>query len=169
MSDFCNTDFAVCYKLQLRQDITEGLELVLPINFLFIRQKEMVILQQLTPNLMVDDVNETVSFYEKILGFKLVMSVPETGVFNWAMVQHGGVILMFQSKESLIEEYPALKTQAMGGALTLYIKVVDVAGLHNKIKDKVNIVLNLHKTFYGVEEFAIQDINGFILTFAGEQ
>jgi uncharacterized glyoxalase superfamily protein PhnB len=131
-----------------------------------IRWKEMIRLKQLTPNLMVDNVNETVNFYQEILGFELVMSVPQEGVFNWAMVQHGDVSLMFQERENIIGEYPVLKDVPMGGGLTFYIKVRDVKGLYNKVKKRVNIVLDLHKAFYGSEEFAIQDINGFILTFA---
>lgn len=126
----------------------------------------MILLKQLTPNLMVDDVNETVRFYQEILGFKLVMSVPQEGVFNWAMVQHGEVSLMFQEKENIIAEYPVLKDTPIGGGLTFYIKVEDVTGLYNKLKTQVNVVLDLQKTFYGAEEFAIQDINGFVLTFA---
>ena len=125
-------------------------------------------MKQLTPNLMVDNVNETVVFYQKILEFELVMSVPQEGVFNWAMVQHGEVCLMFQEKKNLIAEYPVLKDTPRGGGLTFYIKVGDVKDLYNKIKKQVNIVLDLHKTFYGTEEFAIQDINGFVLTFADD-
>ena len=126
----------------------------------------MILLKQLTPNLMVGNVNETVKFYQEKLGFELVMSVPQEGVFNWAMVKHGEVSLMFQEKENIISEYPVLKDTPMGGGLTFYIKVEDVKGLYNKINKQVNIVLDLHKTFYGSEEFAIQDINGFVLTFA---
>lgn len=133
---------------------------------LLIGGKEMIQLKQLTPNLMVDNVNETVDFYQEILGFQLVMSVPQEGVFNWAMVQNGDVSFMFQQRENIIGEYPVLKDVPMGGGLTFYIKVRDIKGLYNKVQKRVNIVLDLHRTFYGAEEFAIQDINGFILTFA---
>lgn len=126
----------------------------------------MIILKQLTPNLMVNNVNETVDFYQKILGFVLIMSVPEEGVLNWAMVQHGQVSMMFQQRENIIAEYPVLKNTPLGGGLTFYIRLRDVKGLYNKIKTQVTIVLDLHNTFYGAEEFAIQDNNGFVLTFA---
>lgn len=117
---------------------------------------------------MVNSVNETVNFYQKVLGFKLVMSVPQEGVFNWAMVQCGEVSLMFQERKDIIMEYPMLKDTPMGGGLTFYIKVGDINGLYDKIKKQVNIVADLHNTFYGAEEFAIEDINGFILTFSGD-
>lgn len=128
----------------------------------------MMIVKQLTPNLMVENVRETVEYYQNILGFTLVMSVPQEGVLNWAMVQYGDVNLMFQEKNNMVAEYPILKDQNMGGGLTFYIKVTDVKGLYNKIHTQVQMVSNLHRTFYGAEEFAIQDRNGFVLTFAGE-
>lgn len=130
--------------------------------------KEMIRLKQLTPNLMVEDVNETVDFYKNILGFELVISVPQEGIFNWAMVKNGEVSLMFQEKDNIIAEYPVLMGKPLGGGLTLYIKVTDVQSLYNKIKMQAHIILDLHKTFYGAEEFAIQDSNGFVLTFAGD-
>jgi catechol 2,3-dioxygenase-like lactoylglutathione lyase family enzyme len=36
-------------------------------------------LKKLTPNLMVEDVNRTVAFYQEVLGFELLTSVPEEG------------------------------------------------------------------------------------------
>lgn len=117
---------------------------------------------------MVNNVNETVNFYQNTLGFELVMSVPQEGIFNWAMVQWGQVSLMFQERENIIAEYPRLKDTPLGGGLTFYIKVDDVNSLYKKINQQVNIVFDLHNTFYGGTEFAIEDINGFILTFAGD-
>ncbi|NIR52325.1 bleomycin resistance family protein, partial [candidate division KSB1 bacterium] len=35
--------------------------------------------RSLTPNVMVEDVNETVEYYKDKLGFELIMSVPEEG------------------------------------------------------------------------------------------
>lgn len=48
----------------------------------------------------------------------------------------------------------------------MYIQTKEIRLFHDKIKDKVNIIKGLEKTFYGATEFSIQDINGYILTFA---
>lgn len=48
----------------------------------------------------------------------------------------------------------------------LYIGVENVKELHDRIKDKVEIIKDLEKTIYGAEEFSIKDINNYILTFA---
>ena len=41
-----------------------------------------VALKKLTPNLMVEDANETMNFYQDVLGFTLMTSVPEKKQFN---------------------------------------------------------------------------------------
>lgn len=124
-------------------------------------------MEQLTPNLMVDNVNQTIEFYQKVLGFEVVMTVPEQGEALWAMVKCGKIGLMFQEKKSLLEEYPLLQ-EGSGGGLTFYIKIRDVKVFYNKVKGQANIIAELHKTFYGADEFALMDPNGFVLAFAGD-
>ena len=125
-----------------------------------------VVLKKLTPNLMVEDVNETVTFYQDVLGFALLASVPEEGQFNWAMMQHDAVEIMFQSRASLTEDVPLFKDKAIGGSLTLYIDVEDIKGLYGQVQNRVTILHEMTTTFYGTREFTIQDCNGYILTFA---
>lgn len=38
-----------------------------------------------------------------------------------------------------------------------------------KIKADVKVIKGLEKTFYGATEFSIQDINGYLLTFAEDE
>jgi len=125
-----------------------------------------MVLKKLTPNLMVEDVNETVTFYQDVLGFALLASVPEEGQFNWAMMQHDAVEIMFQSRASLTKDVPLFKDKAIGGSLTLYIDVEDIKGLYGQVQNRVTILHEMTTTFYGMREFTIQDCNGYVLTFA---
>lgn len=127
------------------------------------------ILKSLSPNIMTDDVNKSVDFYTDILGYELVMSVPEEGVFNWAMLMHGDMSIMFQKKENLLEEYPQLSQKSVGGALTFFIEVDNIDDIYKKLKNKVDVIKEPSITFYGMKEFAIKDCNGHILTFAQRQ
>ena len=77
-------------------------------------------LEKLTPNLMVENVNDTVDYYKDTLGFELAMSQPEEGPLDWAMVQSGDVALMFQSRSSLGGELPMFKDMPVGGSLTFF-------------------------------------------------
>ena len=127
-------------------------------------------LNTLTPNLMVNDVEETIEYYTDILGFTLLKTVPEVGVIDWAMVKRNNVMLMFQSAKSLKDELPKLKAQKPGGGLTFYIKVDKITELHEELMDnEVEIISDLESTFYDTIEFSIIDINGYILTFSEEK
>jgi uncharacterized glyoxalase superfamily protein PhnB len=124
--------------------------------------------KQLTPNLMVEDVSQTITFYQDTLGFTLLATVPDSGPFDWAMLKRGEVTLMFQAKASLSDEIPALAGREIGGSLSFYIDVTDVKSLYEELQPKVRLAQPLHTTFYGREEFAIIDLNGYILAFAAE-
>ena len=71
---------------------------------------------------------------------------------------------MIQEQDNLISEYPTLKTEKIVPTFTLFITVHNVLEVYNDLKDKVKIAKELHKTFYGKDEFAIFDNNGNILT-----
>jgi uncharacterized glyoxalase superfamily protein PhnB len=125
-----------------------------------------VTLKKLTPNVMVEHVNSTVAFYRDVLGFTLLTTVPEEGEFDWAMMQHDMVEIMFQSRKSLSGDLPVFEGKAIGGSLTLYIEVEDIKALYASLQSKVKIVLDMATTFYGAQEFTIEDCNGYLLTFA---
>lgn len=116
--------------------------------------------------MIVYNVNDTVDYYRSYFDFTLVTSVPEEGDFQWAMMSSGNVTLMFQTKESILEDIPEFKDLDPGGTFTLFIKTDDVENIYENIKDNVEVVVDLHKTFYNMIEFTIRDLNGYILTFA---
>ena len=127
-------------------------------------------LNSLTPNLMVNDVEETIEYYTDILGFTLLRTVPEQGKLDWAMVKQNDVLMMFQSAKSLKNDLPRLKGEKPGGGLTFYIKVDDITQLHAQLSEnEAEIIAELEKTFYDTLEFSIVDVNGYVLTFSEEQ
>lgn len=127
-------------------------------------------LNSLTPNLMVNDVEETIEFYTDILGFTVLMTVPETGKLDWAMVKRNDVVIMFQTKKSLSSELPRLAGEKPGGGLTFYIKVDRITELHEELfNNEVEIISELESTFYNTIEFSVVDLNGYVLTFSEEQ
>ncbi|RZK38158.1 MAG: glyoxalase [Pedobacter sp.] len=122
-------------------------------------------MESLSPNIYVKDVSNTMEFYRK-LGFKSIMTLPEGGEEPvWAMMQNGNVTIMFESIKNIEGRLPEISRQ-IGGSLLLYIKVQDINGLFESMKDQVTVLQEPQKTFYGATEFMIQDCNGFVLTFA---
>ena len=88
-------------------------------------------LNKLAPNLMVEDVNRTVEFYQEVLGFEFVMGVVEEvqeiltsyqgdRLLDYAMVKCGDVEMMFQAKRSLTDAIPALKEKEISGTFTRF-------------------------------------------------
>ena len=124
-------------------------------------------MDSISPNIFVKDISKTIEFY-KLLGFSVVMTVPEEGDLVWVMMTCGNVTFMFQTIDSLGSDLPAIKRQD-GGSLLLYIQVKGIRDLYDRIKNKVTIVKGLEKAFYGATEFSIQDNNGYILTFAEDE
>jgi lactoylglutathione lyase len=123
-------------------------------------------MKSLSPNLMVNDVTETLDFYINVLGFVKIATVPESGKLDWGMVQNGTVTFMFQESKNIKTEYPQLEKFQHGGGLTFYINVTNVQQVFDSVKGKVKIAKEMHKTFYGATDFAIEDNNGYIITFS---
>ena len=123
-------------------------------------------LKKLTPNLMVEDVAQTLAFYRETLGFEVLTTLPEQEPFDFAIVHRDGVELMFQSRLSLSDNVPALNGSPIGASQTFYIEVTGVRDLYESLRDKVEIVVDFHTTFYGTQEFYFRDLNGYILSFS---
>lgn len=123
-------------------------------------------LQKLVCNLMVEDVNKTVAYYEEVLDYIHVMNLPEFGQWDWALVKRDGIELMFQSKRSMQKEFSVFKNKEISSTTSLYITVDHVKEYYRMLEGKVTMVKELHPTQYGTEEFAFQDCNGYILVYA---
>jgi uncharacterized glyoxalase superfamily protein PhnB len=124
-------------------------------------------MESLTPNLKVKDIKDTITFYQEILGFKIIMILPEKDPV-WALMQNNNVTIMFQQKKSFEEEFPHLQT-TIGGSLSFFIKTTNLDSFYNQIKDKVKTIKAPHITPYNMKEFAIEDCNGYLLVFAEDQ
>jgi catechol 2,3-dioxygenase-like lactoylglutathione lyase family enzyme len=123
-------------------------------------------LKKLTPNLIVSDVGRSLAFYRDVLGFAPTDTVPDQAPYVFAVVQSGPVEIFLNAPEPATAEYPAFKDRPIGGTLTLFIEVVDIASVHAGLKDQVTIVMPLEHKWYGVTEFAIADPDGYLITFA---
>jgi len=124
---------------------------------------------KLTPNLLVANVERSVSFYADVLGFERGMSVPEQSPFVFAAVTSGPVEIFFNDAVTAVKEYPALAGKPIGATGTMFIEL-DGAGtidaFHDRIKRQVTITMPLVTQFYGMREFAITDPDGYVITFA---
>lgn len=84
----------------------------------------------------------------------------------FAAVQSGPVEIFLNAHEPATEEYPAFKGRPIGGTLTLYMEVAGVEKSYTELKSRVKVTMPLEKKFYGVTEFAFEDPDGYVITFA---
>lgn len=124
-------------------------------------------IESFTPNLKVENIKNTIEFYEEILGFHVVAVLPEKEPI-WALLRNGNSTIMFQQSKSFDTEGFHTE-QVMGGSFFFYIKISKLDAFYQNIKDKVKIRKHPHVTSYKMKEFAIEDCNGYILMFAEEQ
>ena len=121
--------------------------------------------KKLTPNLLVSNVERSLAFYVDTLGFERGMTVPDTSPFVFAAVTSEPVEIFLNDAATAVKEYPAFAGKPIGATGTLYIEVEGVDALHDRIKSTVKVVMPIATQFYGMREFAIEDPDGYVLTF----
>jgi lactoylglutathione lyase len=122
--------------------------------------------KKLTPNLLVVNVERSLAFYESTLGFSRGMTVPDAAPFVFGSVTSGAVEIFFNEVSAAVKEYPAFGGKPIGATGTLFIELEGVDALHDRLKPTVKIVMPIVTQFYGMREFAIEDPDGYIVTFA---
>lgn len=134
-------------------------------------------ISKLSPNFEVTDIRNTVDFYIKNFGFNLIMAVPETqdGIdptfaeskqYVYAMVQKDGVEFMFQRSDTFKDDVVFSKGQNIGATVSFYMEIEDIKAFYQNLKSKKLEMTELKTTWYGMQEFYVKDLNGYILGFA---
>jgi lactoylglutathione lyase len=122
--------------------------------------------KKLTPNLLVANVERSLAFYVDTLGFARGMTVPEESPFVFASVTSGAVEIFFNDAATAIHEYAGFAGKPIGATGTMYIEVEGVDALHDRLHAVMKITMPLVTQFYGMREFAIEDPDGYVITFA---
>jgi uncharacterized glyoxalase superfamily protein PhnB len=123
-------------------------------------------IKKLTPNLIVSSVERSQAVYCDVLCFAKTATVPDQSPYVFAMVQSGAVEIFFNARGPAFEEYPALAGRPIGGTLTLYMDVSGVEAVYGDLRTRVKVTMPLERKFYGVTEFAFEDPDGYVITFA---
>jgi catechol 2,3-dioxygenase-like lactoylglutathione lyase family enzyme len=120
-------------------------------------------LHRISPILWTKDLNETVSFYETVLGFKATGNFP-----NFVSLVRNDVEIMFIvpegeteiRKEGNADFFP--KPSLTG---SLFILVDEVDEFWKSVKDKATVKTYLADREYLMRDFSILDNNGYELVF----
>jgi catechol 2,3-dioxygenase-like lactoylglutathione lyase family enzyme len=113
--------------------------------------------EKVVPMIHVPDVRATVDWYRGI-GFKVIDTYGDGGEgLSFAMLSFGSGEVRFNEGGQL----SARKRREVD----LYVYTDNIDDLHQRLKDRVEIVEGPHDTFYGMREFIIRDLNRFWVSF----
>jgi uncharacterized glyoxalase superfamily protein PhnB len=122
-----------------------------------------------TPNLVVSDLDRSLAFYRDVLGFTVFATVPEQPgdgeplAFAW--MQRDTVNVFLNS-----ETASKMKASAGSGMLFITLEAADIASgidaLFAAVKDRAPVKMPLTDQFYGMREFIITDPDGYVVIFA---
>ena len=96
-------------------------------------------LKKLTPNLVVSNVERSLTFYRDVLGFQVTATVPDASPYVFASLQSGPVEIFLNAPEPAIAEYPAFEGRIdrrhahavhRGGGHPAGARVAQAAGRH---------------------------------------
>ena len=120
-------------------------------------------ISRLTPNLIVDSIEEQLDFWVRALGFEIETTVPQGDSLGFAILKHGNVELMLQSRDSVAEDVPNLAEGAYRTAL--FLEVDNLDELASRVAS-FESVCERRKTFYGADEVIVFDPAGNVVTLA---
>ncbi|PJK14897.1 bleomycin resistance family protein [Lysobacteraceae bacterium NML07-0707] len=139
------------------------------------KTKNLLKIKKLTPVIAVENVQKTAEFYTKYLGFQLAFAVPNHETveqffendkeYRYAMLKSGELEIAFQRLDTFQNDIPFAKNQSIGGSVSFHMDVDNIENLYNRLKSENLEVTELKTTWYGVLEFYLKDLNGYILEF----
>jgi uncharacterized glyoxalase superfamily protein PhnB len=116
---------------------------------------------KLTPNLIVDRIEDCLPFWVKRLGFEKTVEVPDGDRLGFVILKRESIELMLQSRASLEKDVP----QIAGGAAVLYLEVPDLAPIRAALEGWPRVMPE-RTTFYGAREIIVKDPAGHAVFFA---
>jgi uncharacterized glyoxalase superfamily protein PhnB len=126
----------------------------------------MTTFASVTPNLLVQDIDRSAAFYRDVLGFTVKQTVPDAAPFVFVWLERDGVPVFLNDPKAVEKDFPDARRREPGGTATLFFTVTDVDALHAHVAAKAKVIMPLVTQFYGMREFAVEDPDGHILTFA---
>lgn len=122
--------------------------------------------KQLTPVIVVDQVEPCIAFWTERLGFALENQVPgPEGGLQFASVRQGAVEVMYQTRASVVADMPELSGTFDGHPITLFLSVDDLDAVERAMQG-VPVVKPRHATFYGSQEVYVREPGGNVVGFA---
>jgi uncharacterized glyoxalase superfamily protein PhnB len=121
--------------------------------------------KKITPILFAEEIEPCLKFWMERFGFEKTIDVPDGKKLAFAILQKGGVELMYQTYASVEKDVSAVSPELRKGPSFLYVEVENLNEIIPAVKG-TEVVMPVRTTFYGAKEIGIKDPAGHIITFA---
>jgi uncharacterized glyoxalase superfamily protein PhnB len=120
-------------------------------------------MKKLTPNLIVESVEDCLRFWVDRLGFQKTVEVPEGERLGFVILKRGELELMLQSRASVQKDVPAIADGPHRAVL--YLEVADLGPIRTALEGWSRATPE-RSTFYGTREIIVRDPAGNVVFFA---
>jgi len=121
--------------------------------------------KKITPILFAEEIEPCLKFWVERLAFEKTIDVPEGGKLAFAILEKGGIELMYQTFASAEKDVSAVSPEVRKGPSFLYVEVEKLEEVITTMKG-AEVIMPVRTTFYGAKEIGIKDPAGHIITFA---
>jgi uncharacterized glyoxalase superfamily protein PhnB len=120
-------------------------------------------MKKLTPNLIVETIENNLPFWVDRLGFEKTVEVPEGKRLGFVILRRDGVEVMLQSRASLAKDVAAIADGSYRSVL--YIEVADLAPIRKALAGWPPATPE-RTTPYGAREIIVRDPEGNAVFFS---
>jgi len=121
-------------------------------------------IHSINPVFPVADVGATIRWYETELGF-VGDPFPSHEPYVFGILRRDDIEIMLQR----VENYQKPDLYALrngGGVWDAYLRIDGLRELYDRVKERLELTKPLRRQPYGLSEFEIKDLNGYILVFS---
>ena len=128
-------------------------------------------MKKVTPIMVVPEIEPCLPFWTEKLGFEVTATVPHEDKIGFAMLQKGGVELMYQTRASVDADLGAsgaprgLAKELAGSTTSLFIEVDRLDDVIAALGD-AEVLVPRRQTFYGMDEIFVRPPCGTVVGFA---
>jgi uncharacterized glyoxalase superfamily protein PhnB len=125
----------------------------------------MPAIKRVTPILYVERIEPAIPFWVERLGYTRAAEVPHGDHLGFLILQKDGTEIMYQTRDSVLDDLPAVVDGlAMSGSI-LFVEVEDLAAVERAMEG-VEILVPRRTTPYGAEEVFVREPTGNVVGFA---
>ena len=122
-------------------------------------------IQKITTVLAVENVQQSVDFWQGRLGFEVTVTVPHEDTLGFAILERDGTEIMLQSVSSILADLGANTGEVNGRSAALFIEISDLDAIETALTG-YPVEMPRRTTFYGMQEIGVREPGGHFVVFA---